>query len=185
MCSEGVEFQRALEYVFHLEGHQSDHPSDPGGRTKWGVTQSTYDSWLKKRGQSPRDVYKMTATECQAIYYDGFWHPIRLDRIAAMDADVAIELFEAAVNAGPWEAVRFAQRACNFLHPDGAMLLVDGIPGPKTRSQIQFLIHGGYKVALLRAMNGEQYKHFYYLVAGADRYRDFARGWMRRIDDRM
>ncbi len=40
-------FQRALEHVLRFEGGYADHPRDPGGATKFGITRRTLASWRR------------------------------------------------------------------------------------------------------------------------------------------
>ena len=42
-------FEKIVQLVFGSEGGFSNHPNDRGGRTNYGVTQSTYNGWRRKK----------------------------------------------------------------------------------------------------------------------------------------
>lgn len=76
---------------------------------------------------------------------------------------MAEELFEAAVNCGPGNGVKFLQRALNALnsreklYPD---LYVDGGMGAKTlAAALTCLKHRPPRI-LVKCQNGEQYIHY-------------------------
>ena len=50
-------FEKIVQLVFGSEGGFSNHPNDRGGRTNYGVTQSTYNGWRRKKGLSVKDVF--------------------------------------------------------------------------------------------------------------------------------
>ena len=39
------DYNRAFEYAVGNEGGYSDHPADRGGKTKYGITESTLRRW--------------------------------------------------------------------------------------------------------------------------------------------
>lgn len=41
---------------------------DYGGRTNKGITQNTYNSWLKAHGKASKDVKSITDSEVEQIY---------------------------------------------------------------------------------------------------------------------
>ncbi|KAA5802336.1 hypothetical protein F1654_10950 [Alkalicaulis satelles] len=113
-------FEQALAHVFQVEGGFSDHPSDPGGATNFGITQAVLAAW---RGTpvTRDDVRTMTRQEAGEIYKARYWDACRCDELpAGVDAMV----FDAAVNHGPRQAALFLQRAVNVTD--------DGVIGPQT-----------------------------------------------------
>jgi lysozyme family protein len=175
-------FAVALDHVLQLEGGVSDHMDDPGGLTKWGVTQGVYSAWRTERRLPEQSVREMGEAECHALYRVRYWDVQRLDLLAEISGAVALEVFESGVNCGPSMGGKFLQRAVNFLVPERSRtLLEDGVIGPKTRLEVRLLVAGGYESALVLAQNGEQYGHYRGLVDRSDRYRSFSRGWMKRV----
>lgn len=90
-------FDAAVRKVISLEGGKVHHPSDPGGRTAYGITQSAYNAWRKRMGKPIRDVFDIPEVEVRAIYYDSYWVPAGC---WGMPADLAVIHFDTAVNFG-------------------------------------------------------------------------------------
>ena len=42
-------FEKAMKFVFSIEGGYSDKKNDRGGKTNYGVTQTTYDEYRKSK----------------------------------------------------------------------------------------------------------------------------------------
>ncbi len=148
-----------------VEGGESDHPEDNGGRTNHGVTQKRYDQHRRSLGQPLRDVYRIEAHEVEDIYRT-YWDMARCDDLPD---GVAFLAFDAAINSGPSWSVKFMQEAAGM--PPGAR---DGIVGPATlaavRAQpVHYLIDRmcDVRLAFLRSL--------------AD-WRHFGDGWSNRID---
>ena len=114
-------FDRALPRVLVHEGGYVNHPDDPGGATNKGVTQGTYNSWLKSQGKSQKSVRDITDKEVAAIYKNSYWDAVKADQLPA---GVAYCVFDAAINSGPGRAVRWLQKVV------GAK--ADGVVGPQT-----------------------------------------------------
>jgi hypothetical protein len=94
-------FDRALAIVLRHEGGKVDHPLDPGGRTAFGITQRTYDTFRSKRLLPQRDVFDIEAVEVEAIYRDWYWTTSGADDI---DWPMSLVLFDTAVLFGPARA---------------------------------------------------------------------------------
>ena len=47
------DFSKALPRILVYEGGKVDNPRDPGGRTNKGVTQATFNSYLRSNRMSP------------------------------------------------------------------------------------------------------------------------------------
>ena len=161
-----AKFNNAWDLLMELEGGIVDNPDDPGGLTKWGISQ---------RSHPDVDITNLTEEGAKAIYKENYW-PWYMDSVT--DWGVAAEMFEQLVNMRPRTAVKIWQRALNYL---GAGIAVDGNFGPVTLRNIN-----GYsrrmRVPLLKALNGVQFMHFLKLVEGTGWADTFARGWLRRIE---
>ena len=159
-------FDNAWNLLMELEGGIVDNPDDPGGLTKWGISQ---------RSHPDVDIVNLTEEGAKAIYKEGYWPPY-MDHIS--DWGVSAELFEQLVNMRPKTAVKIWQTALNYL---GAGLTVDGEFGPVTLRNINSYSRR-MRIPLLKALNGVQFMHFFKLVEGTDWADTFARGWLRRIE---
>lgn len=100
-------FARAFPLTLQHEGGWVDHPADPGGATKLGVTLGTLSSWLG-RPASKAEVKALTRESVAPIYRKNYWDAIRGDDLPA-GLDYAV--FDFAVNSGPMRAAMALQRA--------------------------------------------------------------------------
>lgn len=170
-------FDFAVKHTLELEGVFSDHPKDPGGKTKFGISERIWNAYWEDAFpnlQRPR-IEDISIAQAIEAYRECFWYGVRLDRLN--DRHVAAEIFDSGVNCGPANGVKFTQAACNYLRvaSDGP-IKVDGILGPVTRSTIQCVIKAGLRLELLKAANCEQY--IYYKAIGNQH---MSRGWLKRI----
>lgn len=183
-------FDLAVVCVLEIEGVFSDHPNDPGKKTKYGITEAVFLAAKRSLKLGPEQlralrIEDLTKLEARAIYRLFYWDEAGLDRIAALPHGlwVAIEMFEAGVNCGLQRAARFVQAAYNFCRrPGWSILREDGILGHITLAALEQLLSQGYITALVLAMNGEQYAYYKQLVdLPGDRFEVFSRGWTKRL----
>ena len=112
-------FKKALSFVLKWEGGYVNNPSDKGGATNKGITQNTYNSWLKSKGKEPRDVKFITDTEVELIYYYNYWKPAGCQ---GMTDKFAIISFDTAVNMGVSRVSEFMREA-EYLYPEKFLLV--------------------------------------------------------------
>lgn len=109
-------FDRAWRFLQRpdIEGgpRLSDDPDDPGGLTRWGISQRAYPY---------EDIRNMTEVRAREIFRRDYWEGCHCDRLP--DA-LAIALADAAFNQGCGTAIRLLQTALN--------VRVDGVMGPET-----------------------------------------------------
>jgi lysozyme family protein len=108
-------FDAAFEIVVGIEAGLIDDPKDPGGVTKYGISQRAYPHL---------DIANLTLKQAKAIYFQDYWTPSGCD---GMSWELAICVFDAAVNQGqnyakllPKDPVEImAQRALRYArNPD-------------------------------------------------------------------
>lgn len=73
-------------------------PDDPGGLTKWGISQRAYPAL---------DIRNLTQQEAEAIYYRDYWRPCGAQ---ALEWPLSLIHFDAAVNSGLSRAKRFLKQ---------------------------------------------------------------------------
>lgn len=147
-----------------------DHPSDPGGATKWGISLS-YARYQKARFDldgdgdvDADDIRLLTREQAIEAYRDGFWNPARCGELPP---GLALSVFDMAVNQGQGAAVRALQRAVGAT-PDGAI--------------------GSRTIAAANARNDQAAVLTEFLARRLKRYSEidtarldaFALGWFRR-----
>ena len=168
---EYARFERCHKVMRVYEGGFVDHPNDPGGATNQGVTQKTYDQFREKRGEPRQSVRNITETEVQMIYFEGYWRAGHCHRMP--DDASALALFDACVNHGLRQAMRFIQRGAGL--PPAA---VDGFFGPNTLAAVERT-----DTALLvdRALDA-RWTFYEKIMARNTKLESFRRGWKARVD---
>ena len=150
-----------IDAVIDREGGYVDHPDDPGGATRWGITAAT----ARADGYGG-DMRALSRVRAAAIYRRVYWQRPRLDRVAERAPTIAAEMFDTGVNMGPSVAVGFLQRALNALNrgaTDYPDIAPDGRIGPATIAALDGYLRkrgqGGETVLLkaIEALQGERY----------------------------
>lgn len=148
-----MSFDRAFDVVIDHEGGLVDNPDDPGGLTKYGISQRAYPG---------EDVRNLTLTRAKEIYLRDYWRPIRGDQLPEA---LGLCLFDMAVNSGVSQAVRTLQKAIDAP--------ADGILGPgtlgKALSMPPEILVSYYQAERVLFM------------ARLPEFPTFGRGWTRRV----
>ena len=167
-----VAFNRALEMVLAHEGGFVDHPADPGGATNRGVTQATYDAYRKRKGIPKRSVKELSVDEIKEIYFNGYWRPAMCQEMP--NEALSTLMFDAAVNHGPGQAIKFLQQAAGVPAAE-----CDGKWGPKSRAR---MIAAAANISSLIDECLLQRERFYRLIVERKpQLGAFLRGWMNRL----
>lgn len=178
-------FDAAIEVVLKHEGGFSDHPSDPGGATQWGISlrflkdyttvdPAEFDRYdIDNDGDiDALDIRGMSRENAVHAYKEAFWDKNDYDRLEHYL--VARKIFDLCVNVGSKQAHKIAQRAVRAA--SGTPLLEDGILGQKTATAI----NKADPYALLSALRSEA-AGFYRVLAHVDpKLNDFLKGWLNR-----
>lgn len=107
-------FKIGLKFVLKWEGGYVNNPNDKGGATNKGITQYTYNAWLKNLGLQPRDVKYITEDEVEQIYYTNYWKKAGCHN---MSPKFALLAFDTAVNMGLARVNQF-MKAAAWKYPD-------------------------------------------------------------------
>ncbi len=115
-----ADFGKAIVKTLAREGGSrfTDDPNDPGGATKFGISQKAYP-YL--------DIKNLTETQAREIYRNDYWNRVHGEEIT--NQAVAENIFDTAVNMGVRTASRLAQVTLD-VKP------VDGIIGKQTLKAI-------------------------------------------------
>ncbi len=105
-------FDRCIRVVLLEEGGLSDHKQDPGGLTKYGISQRAYPNL---------DIRRLTMDDVIEIYRRDYWNPVHG---TDLPASLALLVFDAAINQGAGTAARLLQKAVGVTE--------DGSIGPVT-----------------------------------------------------
>lgn len=180
-----MSLQVMIDGILEREGGYVDHPSDPGGRTNWGITERV----ARANGYSGhmRNLPKETARD---IYLRQYIEKPKFTEIVLRDIVVGEEVVDTGVNAGWKRSAKWFQQALNVLNrreKDYKDVVVDGDIGPATLRAFEALRRKrGGAVArrlMMKCLNGLQFMHYYKLSEGNTKFEDFMVGWVdHRID---
>lgn len=106
--------------IKHEGAKYTDLKADRGGATKFGVTQATLSTWLKRQA-SKDEVKALTLDAVKPIYKAMYANAVRFDDLPPGLDYLA---FDWAVNSGPAKAAKALQEALG--------VEADGFIGPKT-----------------------------------------------------
>jgi lysozyme family protein len=148
-------FKTSLDLVLKHEGGYVDHPSDPGGETKYGIS---------KRAYPDVDIKNLTVEQAGEIYYKDYWCKLQCD---SLPEPVALMVFDAAVNMGVRRAARQLQRA--------SIAAPDGVVGPMTIRACRIAYRASPEDFLKELRDRRQ--AFYEKLKT---FNTFGRGWTRR-----
>ncbi|MGZ3349407.1 MAG: glycoside hydrolase family 108 protein [Xanthobacteraceae bacterium] len=99
-------YDEALKRVLVHEGGYSNHPSDPGGPTNWGITIHDARAYWKENATAA-DVRNMPVEVAKDIYRSKYWDAMRCDELPA-GVDYAV--FDYGVNSGIGRAGKVLRR---------------------------------------------------------------------------
>lgn len=156
-----MNFEQAFERLLGHEGGFVDNPDDPGGATKWGITERV----ARAHGyQGPiRDLPVAVARGIAKIAY---WDAVRAD---ALPDAVRYAVFDAAYHSGPVQSVKWLQRALGVAD--------DGRLGPQTLAACAAADPHALRAKLLAQRLA--------FLTDLPTWKTFGRGWARRMADLM
>lgn len=152
-----MNFEKAFEKLLGHEGGFVDHPRDPGGATRYGITQRV----ARAHGYQG-EMRELPVAEARRIARIAYWDAVRADEVP--DA-VRYDLFDAAYHSGPEQATKWLQRAAGADD--------DGKLGPKTLLAVRM----ADPQLLAKRFNGHRLR----FLADLKTWDDFGKGWARRV----
>lgn len=180
-------FDEVYAFTAKWEGGLSDHPSDSGGITNYGVSRAFLKTLehearplLRELGillpVSPESVRALTRSQAKALFRHEFWDK---PGFYNYPYPVALAGFDCAVNSGNARSIACLQEACNLL---GQKLLVDGILGSRTKKALEDCSRLNPKDLALHAINA-RLAFLNRLVAAKPSQKVFQKGWLNRVND--
>lgn len=156
-------WDEAIRAVLADEGGYSNHPSDPGGPTNWGITLADARHFWKADATAD-DVRAMPLKVATEIYRAHYWDAIAGDRLPA---GVDYALFDYGVNSGIARAGKVLRRLLS-LDPRTYAITDEVIAAVAKRDAL----------ALVRALCAERRA----FLKSLKTWPVFGRGWSRRVD---
>lgn len=168
-----------IDALIGREGNYSDHPSDTGGPTRWGVTQQ-----VARAFGYAGDMRDFPRAAAHVIYERRYFIDVHFDDVAAIFPLVGEELFDTGVNMGPATAAKFLQRALNLLNQRGSQwpdVTVDGLVGRMTIAACKaYRARRGAEAepVLLKLLDGFQVARYAEITEARPANEDFLFGWI-------
>ena len=144
-------YYAALKELMDDEGRYSNHYTDPGGETFWGISRVWHPTWhgwqiLDKYEDVglPDDIAIELDTDVKDFYRKQFWNRIQGATLAGISPKIATKLFNTVVNLGVHQGVSLLQDALNLLNINKklyAELTVDGLLGNKTMKTLDLYLN--------------------------------------------
>lgn len=153
-----MNFEAAVNrLITQHEGDYSDHPDDPGGKTRFGITEA-----VAREFGFTGNMWDLPLAHAKLIYQTKYWDAVRASELPPR---LRYPVFDAAVNSGPKQAIKWLQAA--------AGVATDGILGPITLKAAQDLNPADLKLRMLaRRLN---------MLTDLPTWKAFGRGWAKRI----
>jgi len=179
-------FDTAFNKLVPIEGTYSDHPSDKGGPTMYGITERVAHLYGYKGV-----MRELPLEKAREIYLEKYWNLMHLDGVARYSVKIADEMFDTGVNMGRAGAVYFLQIWLNAFNRRGSDYLdieEDNLMGRVTLGALDsFLFRRGKEgeAVMLTALNCSQGERYRQIARTRPENEDFIYGWMRtrvRID---
>lgn len=156
-ASQGSDFYLAAALTFPFEGGEVNDPQDPGGHTKFGISQRAYPN---------EDITNMTLERAQTLAKRDYWYPMRLDVLNSQM--VSNNLFDFAFNHGVRGVVKKLQLV--LAKSFGFKGVVDGIMGSSTMGFINELILSSQSAPFALHQDMIKARLEYYLSYGQPKY---------------
>lgn len=155
-------FSEALRRLLVHEGGYTNHPSDPGGPTNFGITLADYRKYVQPNAMA-EDIRAMARADAEAIYRSKYWDALRCDDLPA-GVDYAV--FDYGVNSGVGRAGKVLRRVLGLA--DGTYIVSDGVI---------VALRGGDPARVVTAICEERLVFLKRLKT----WPVFGRGWDRRV----
>jgi lysozyme family protein len=110
------DLKNALNWIIQIEGGLVNNPSDPGGVTKFGISQTSYPNL---------SISSLHISAAKQIYTRDYWDKCNADKIPY---PVNIAVFDMAVNCGVTPAVKLLQTVIG--------VTADGVWGEMSRTAL-------------------------------------------------
>lgn len=153
---------KAIEYVLKNEGLYSNDVDDAGGETKFGIS---------KRSYPKLDIKNLSIQKAKEIYKKDFWEKQKYKNIK--NQELAIKIFDLAVNVGTSRANKLMQRALRSVNKK---VEETGVLDDTTIC----LINESEATDLLSALRSEAAGYYRLIVSTKPHRAKYLKGWLNR-----
>lgn len=160
-------FDKAVNDLLLDEGGYVNHPNDPGGETKYGISKRSYPGV---------DIRNLTPEMARRIYYEDWWVPLGLENFPD---PLGAKMLNVSVNVGVRTGWKILQRALNSF-PLPERLSVDGVYGRKTKRALDYVLQRFSSQQVTNKVAEYQVARYEWLARTYRKFRVFINGWRRR-----
>lgn len=160
-------FTQAMGLVLQEEtggdpaGGYVDHPDDPGGETRWGISARAFPGV---------DIQHLTRADALELYRANYWDAVKGDQLPGFPVQLAV--LDYAVNSGVVAASKALQRVI--------VSTPDGVVGPRTVQAVQTAVARRGSEAVALEVNLRRARHLVRLVRRRPESLAFLGGWWAR-----
>ena len=149
-----------LDMILKHEGGYVNHPDDPGGETKFGISKRAYPNL---------EIDKLSESDAKVIYEQDYW-----ERIKGSDLPigVACATMDYAVNSGISRASKALQSVCGITKGDG-------IIGPNTLNAVWSTVNDTSEIKVINNLTQQRLD----FIRKLSIYDTFGKGWEKRIKE--
>lgn len=151
-----MQFSTAVKNLLDNEGGLINHPRDPGGITKYGISLKAYPA-LGADG-----IRNLTVQDAKDIYERDYWNALRCEELPEA---LRYMVFDCAVNQGPGFAATALQSAVS--------VRADGLIGDRTIAAA----HKVKPIDALKKLSTLRYARYY----RHPEWKTFGSGWINRL----
>jgi lysozyme family protein len=155
-------FKECLALILKSEGGYINHPSDPGGRTNFGVTQRVWEEYTGHEADE-KIMRGLTPEKVAPLYEQRYWRPC-YGEILPRGLDFLC--FSFGVNAGSGRSVKLLQQSLG--------LVSDGVIGPRVMQKLR-----ESNIADVIKGFSESRREYY---KSLKTFPIFGKGWLNRVD---
>jgi lysozyme family protein len=155
-------YDEALRRLLAHEGGYTNHPSDPGGPTNFGITIYDYRKYVKPNATAA-DIRAMKLDEAKSIYRTKYWMTQRCDELPPGVDD---SVFDYGVNSGIGRSGKVLRRVVGL--PDNTSVVTDDVLKAVAKRDAK---------AIVVAINDERLR----FLKGLKTWPAFGTGWSRRV----
>lgn len=150
-------FEKCMPIILKNEGGYVNHPSDPGGETKYGIAKKFFPN---------EDIKNLTVERATELYYEHYWLPMNLEGID--EPELLLHVFDMGINAGTRRSIKMLQKLVDTV--------ADGIMGPKTKTAVN------EQSPLVEKFKEARREYYTSLAERKPSLKVFLKGWLSRVD---
>jgi len=157
-------YDECLKRLLAHEGGYTNHPSDPGGPTNFGITIADYRRYVKPNATAA-DVRAMKLDDAKAIYRAKYWAAQRCDDLPP---GIDYSVFDYGVNSGIGRSGKVLRRVVGL--PDNISIVNDEVLKAVAQRDAK---------AIIASINDERLR----FLKGLKTWPVFGPGWGRRVSE--